>query len=197
MSDAVFTAVSDGARLAGTFAPGQEEVSFRFQLPNPEEDSAHFRFTMPPHVAELRVMAESSPGMQLSSAGFESAQLGTNRNGQRLQTIRKVAARGERPLDELVVELAGIPTPGAGRWIAVAIALGLFGFGITVGLRRKGAPEVPFDQAQQARMLLLAEIAELDRAKAQERIGPRTHGETRGRLLQALARLHSFSDRRA
>ena len=55
MSDARFEEdPGHGVKLVGTFAPGQQQPSFRFQLPRQEESSASFDFGLPPHVAEAR-----------------------------------------------------------------------------------------------------------------------------------------------
>ena len=183
-----------GARLAGTFSPGQHNVSFRFQLPRDEESSAGFRFGLPPHTAEIRFIAEAAPSMQLDIDGFEKPQTDVNQNGQRVIVTRHVAQRGEPALKSFDVVLSGIPTPGSGRWIAVLIAVAMAGLGVAA-FRGKLGQETQQDlqerDVDRAQKVLLDELVELTRAKRDARIGPSTFETARRTLVEALARIVS------
>jgi hypothetical protein len=183
-----------GVRLAGTFSPGQHNVSFRFQLPREDEDSASFRFGLPPHTAEIRFIAEAASSMQLDIDGFEKPQTDVNQNGQRVVVTRHVARRGEQPLRSFEAQLSGIPTPGVGRWVAVLLgaalaALGGFAYAGKLGsetqlqLRRR--------DAERAQKVLLDELVDLTRARRDERIGPSTFESARRALVDALSRIVS------
>jgi hypothetical protein len=183
-----------GAKLVGTFSPGQHNVSFRFQLPRHEESSASFRFGLPPHTAEIRVIAEAAPSMQLDIDGFEKPQTDVNQNGQRVVVTRHVSQRGQPPLKTFDVVLSGIPTPGNGRWIAafIAAALALLGFAAFRGkLAQETQVELQERDAERAERVLLEELVELTRAKQAERIGPSTFESARRALVEALARIVS------
>jgi hypothetical protein len=185
-----------GARLAGTFSPGQHNVSFRFQLPRHEEDSASFRFGLPPHTAEIRVIAEAAPSMQLDVDGFEKPQTDVNQNGQRVLVTRHVAKRGEPALGSFGVVLSGIPSPGPGRWYAVLIAAALAALGVGVSrgkLGQRAQAEIAERDAERARQVLLDELVLLTRARREERIGPSTYESARRSLVEALARIVSTS----
>jgi hypothetical protein len=187
-----------GAKLAGTFSPGQHNVSFRFQLPREEESSASFRFGLPPHTAEIRFIAEAAPTMDLDIDGFERPQVDVNQNGQRVVVTRHVAQRGQPPLESFNVVLSGIPTPGSGRWIAALIAasLAVLGFAAFRGkLGRETLVELQERDADRAQQVLLDELVELTRAKREERIGPSTFESARRTLVEALARIVSTSPR--
>lgn len=183
-----------GARLAGTFSPGQHNVSFRFQISRDEESSASFRFGLLPHTAEIRFIAEAAPSMQLDIEGFERPQTDVNQNGQRVVVTRHVAKRGEPELQFFEATLSGIPTPGPGRWIAVLIAgaLAALGFGVWRGVvGHQAQDELQERDAERARQVLLDELVELTRARREERIGPGTYESARRALVEALSRIVS------
>ncbi|HYJ11510.1 MAG TPA: hypothetical protein VEX18_20955 [Polyangiaceae bacterium] len=192
MSDVRFEeAPGTGVRLKGTVSPGQHNVSFRFQVPRDEESSASFRFGLLPHVAEIRVIAEAAPSMELDVDGFERPQVDVS-NGQRVLVTRHVTKRGEPTLETFEVSLAGIPTPGPGRWIAVLIAAGLaaLGFGVLRGFVGKEAQAVLRERdAERARQLLLDELVDLTRARREGRIGDGTFETARATLVAALSRI--------
>jgi hypothetical protein len=106
MTDVRFEVVDGvGARLKGTFSPGQNEASFRFQMPKSNEDSATFRFGLPPHVAEMRVIAEAASAMNLDVEGFQPPVATANNRGQRVLVSVKQLLRGDPPLQGFVATL--------------------------------------------------------------------------------------------
>jgi hypothetical protein len=194
MTDVRFEEVSGhGVKLRGTLSPGQHNVSFRFQLPRSDESAASFRFGLPPHTAEIRVIAEAAPSMQLDVDGFERPQVDFT-NGQRVLVTRHVAKRGEPTLESFDVGLSGIPTPGPGRWIAVFLAAGLaaLGFAVWRGLvGHEAQDELRERDAERARQVLLDELVDLARARKAQRIGPGTYEQARKTLVDALSRIVS------
>lgn len=183
-----------GVKLAGTFGPGQHNVSFRFQLPRHEESSASFRFGLPPHTAEIRFIAEAAPSMQLDIDDFEKPQTDVNQNGQRVVVTRHVAKRGEPMLKSFTAQLSGIPTPGNGRWIAVLVAafLAALGAGVLRGVFGEAAQADLQDRdAERAHRVLLDELVDLTRARKNELIGPSTYESARRVLVEALSRIVS------
>jgi len=193
MTDVRFEQVEGvGARLKGTFPPGQAEASFRFQVPKSSDDSLTFRMSLPPHVAEMRVIAEASSTMNLAVDGFQPPVATANQNGQRvLVSVKQLRDRNEE-LREFTATLSGIPTPGPGRWFALAIAGCMATFGVFAA---RGA----FDDAasgkdvaadkKRARELLLGELLALEAAQREQRIGPRSYQQSRIALIDAVARL--------
>ncbi len=184
-----------GAKMNGTFAPGQQSVSFRFQLPRQGETGASFNFGMPPHIGEIRFIAEAAPGMEIDVGGFEKPQADVSQTGQRVLVTRRVAVRGEaKGLGGFTASLAGIPTPGPGRWIAALIATLLAGVGFAA-YRGKLGNETQQDlqerDAERARRVLLDELVDLTRARREGRIGPSTYESARRALVEALARIVS------
>lgn len=184
-----------GAKLLGTFAPGQQQLSFRFQLPRSEESSAAFDFGLPPHVAEARFIAEAAPTMELDVEGWEKPQTDATQSGQRVLVTRRQAVRGEaNGLSDFTARLSGIPTPGPGRWLAALLAavLGAVGFAAFRGkIGGETQSELHERDAERARRVLLDEIVDLTRARREGRIGPSTYESARRVLVDALSRIVS------
>src|SRR5204863_4847159 len=85
MNDTRVDREKDGdATLRGTFAPGEHEVTFQYQLENTHEPALHFRMGLPPHMAEMRVYAEGPRDMQLNVAGFPKAERTTGQSGSHM-----------------------------------------------------------------------------------------------------------------
>ncbi|HWZ92978.1 MAG TPA: hypothetical protein VNW92_29135, partial [Polyangiaceae bacterium] len=199
MTDVRFEAVDGvGAKLKGTFSPGQNEVSFRFQVPKAADESAVFHVGLPPHVAEMRVIAEASSTMNLDVEGFDRPVPMPNNNGQRVLVAVKQLRRRDEEIRDFTATLSGIPVPGAGRWVAVLIALG-FGIGGVFGARGAfddaGSGKGAEADKRKARELLLRELVALEAARRAERIGPRSYKQSRDRLIDAVARLGVFEAR--
>ena len=200
MNDARFTASGDGVKLEGSFPPGERDAAFRFQTPSDNQETATFRLTLPPHVAEIRVSASAAPGMTLRVDGFDSAQSGTTEEGQRVLVTGRQLMRGQSEMRELVITLGGLPTPGPGRWIAVALALGLVSAGVVSARASRGSRGRPralaAEDVARARDLLLEEIVLLERARRREAIGPKSYENARRMLVDGLARLEAGLTRR-
>jgi hypothetical protein len=185
---------SGSVAILGTFSPGQHEVGFQFQLDNPHNARANFHIGLPPHVAELRVVAEGSRTTVLTAEGFPDAQPMQGQDGSRLLVTGRRLARGEPVLDAVDVTLDNLPVPSLGRWYAVGFAVLLAAFGLSRMLGRgekTGARGLPQDESKEAESLVLDELVELERLRRGDRIGPRTYEEARVALLDALARLEA------
>jgi hypothetical protein len=183
-----------GARVVGSFPPGQHDISFQFQLPRHEESSASFHFGLPPRTAEIRFLAAVAPSMRIDVDGFEKPRADNGQNGQRMLVTRRLAKRGEPGVTEFTAELSGIPTPGSGRWIAVLIAAGFaaLGFAAFRGLVGKETQqELHARDAERARDVLLDELVDLTQAHRDKRIGPSTYENARRVLVEALSRIVS------
>lgn len=193
MTDVRFEQVDGvGTRLKGTFSPGQNEASFRFQMPKSAEDTAAFSMGLPPHVAEMRVIAEASSAMGLEVEGFQPPVPAANNNGQRVLVSVKQLQRRDEEIKAFTATLTGIPTPGPGRWYAILIAGCMAAFGV-LGARGvfdgAGSGKGVAVDKQRARELLLRELVALEAARREDRIGPRSYEQSRTALIDAIARL--------
>ncbi|HVJ20390.1 MAG TPA: carboxypeptidase-like regulatory domain-containing protein [Polyangiaceae bacterium] len=196
MTDAKFEVVEGrGAKLSGTFPPGQTQLSFRFQAPKGSDDTMAFDVDLPKGVAEMRVIAEANPTMTLQVDGFESTQSDVAQNGTRVLVTRKLVQRKDEDVGGFTAVITGLPQPGLGRWFAVAIAFVLAGIGLASarGLFDKGSDTGggADEDREHARTLILDQLVALERSRQAEAIGPRAYQRAHQELLDALARLSS------
>lgn len=176
--------------LVGTFPPGQKDVRVQFQVPSRQETDQAFTVGVPPHLAELRVLVEYVPGLELDVPGFETAEPARGPDGKRILITRRVMRPGQSELREVRIELSGLPVPGPGRLVACGLALltALGGLYAAHRSRRGGKSELAEDRAQ-ARRILLAELASLETAQSEGTLGPKTYEQAKRLLVDALARL--------
>jgi hypothetical protein len=192
VGDAGFEKTENGVRLVGTYPPGSRDLQFSFQLKNHNQSEVGWTMSVPPHLAEQRVLVEDVPGMELRVPGFEPAEATTGPDGKKVLFAQRVMRPGEGELNELRIELSGLPVIGPGRWIATALAVAIGIFGLVLGLLRgRGKPREDDDQRLIAQQVLLQEMQLLERARAHDQVGPRTYEQTRREIMMALARLES------
>jgi hypothetical protein len=200
MSDAGWEEVPGrGARLRGTFGPGSHETHFRYQVPYGGDESVDFSTSLPPHVARMRVMAEASKGMTLHVNDFPSSVSDRNPAGQRILLTERQLRAGEQPSSELRMTLDNIPTEGSAKWIATAIAAATVLLGLFIAFDQEKAKagsmrRVGNQDAERARTRLVAEIAELDKARAAGEVGPKAYDRIRAALIDAIAHLMTSAE---
>jgi len=170
-------------------------VLFRFQVPNDHDPDVSFRIGMPPHLGELRVLAEAARGMSMDVEGLPPAETSTGQGGQRLLITSRRLQPGQEQVNDVVVRLSGIPTPSSGRWWAVGLALFFAAVGFSSALsdkKEKGnRPAIDPKDARRAEALLLEELVALEKARNAKEVGPQTYETARRALVDALARLEA------
>lgn len=182
-----------GARLRGTFPPGQHDVSFRYQVPWDGSSTVALPLQLPPHVAQMSIVSDAAQGMRLSVSDFPPAEQAVAMNGQRILVTERQLRPGDTPLDRIEIRLENLPGPGPGRWIALGLAAMAVAGGLSVALRRreptaKDRAELEQDAAR-ARERLFEELLALEKAREAGEIGPKTYEQVRAMLVDALARL--------
>ena len=182
-----------GARLRGTFPPGQHDVSFRYQVPWDGSTKVALALRLPPHVAQMSIVSDAAQGMSLQASDFPPAQAAVAMNGQRILVTEKQLRPGDAQLDRLQITLDNLPGPGPGRWIALGLAALAIAGGLFAALRQKGQTsearaELETDAAR-ARERLFEELLALEKAKETGEVGPKTYEQVRGMLVDALAKL--------
>lgn len=184
MTDVGIDAVpGKGAKLRGTFAPGQHIVEFRWQLPYSGESEVRFDVGMTPHMAAARVMAPASRDMVLDVPGFPAPQPQSDQAGQRVLITEMQLKREDKALRSVTVAIRGLPTTGPGRWIATLLAAGGLAFGIVLGAKKPAPPD-----RKKERQRLLADLEALERAHAAGDVGPKTYERARRELVDEIAR---------
>ncbi|MEZ4300907.1 MAG: hypothetical protein R3B70_38590 [Polyangiaceae bacterium] len=186
--------VNGRAELRGTIGPGRHDINFRYQVPLDNEARQTIKIELPPHVAQMRVMVESSKTMGVDVPGFPAARKTRNRDGKRVLVTEKMVTREEGGIRTLEVTLTGLPTPGPGRWIALLLGVGAVVTGLAYAQQRrdrKGPDAELRRDLVDAREAILRDIVELERRRRAGDIGPKTYQRLRGALLDALERLVS------
>ncbi len=197
MADTRFEADGDSrAKLLGTFTPGQHDVRFAFQVPNPGHDTVDFYFSLPPNVGEFRVISVAAKGMSLKVRDFPPVQVSTGVQGERVLVTQK---RGSH-LDSVHFELAGLPTRGSAPWLAVLIAAATAAGGLLTARNTSSAQakkRTLSGDMSEARKVILDELVELEKARREERLGPKSYEQTHRALMTALSRMIPTARRRA
>lgn len=188
MSDVGVDAVEKkGARIRGTFGPGQHVIEFRWQLPYSGESEVRFDVGMPPHMAASRVIAPASKDMTLDIPGFPPPQSTSDGAGQRVLLTEKQLRKDDPPLRSVGVVIRGLPTEGPGKIVATLLAGAVLLVGLVLGSKTPGG-HAPNHERQR----LLDELEALERANKAGDVGPKTYERARREILDALAR--TFAD---
>lgn len=174
-----------GIRIHGTFAPGQHMIEYRWQMPYAGEADVKLDVGMPPHTAAARVIAPASRDMKLDVPSFPPPQSTNDGQGQRALVTEKQVSKSEAALKNVEVHISGLPTEGPAKIIATLLSGAGLLFGLVLGAKK---PETADKKTERAR--LLADLEELERAKAAGDVGPKTYERARRELLDAIA--HTF-----
>jgi hypothetical protein len=175
-----------GARIRGTFGPGQHVIEIRWQLPYSGEPEVRFDVGMTPHLATARVIAPASKDMVLEVPGFPMPQSTSDAAGQRALVTERMFRRDEPALNKLTVVIKGLPTEGPGKIVATILTAGGVLSGLVLGTKKPA----PRDRKGE-RDKILEELEELERAHLEGDVGPKTYEHARRELIDALARTFS------
>jgi hypothetical protein len=179
--------LGDRVVLTGSLPPGNRSVSFSFQVPRVDSDTALVEMGTPPRMAEIQVMAEAPPEGGLQVAGFSPAQRQTTNDERRMWFARRATASGAAEPSTISAQITGLPVRGPGRWLALLLALAAAATGLFYSLRFRPRGEDP--DLVDARALVADELALLLRGRQQGVVGEATFRTTQRLLLTALARL--------
>ena len=188
-ADGQFVAENGSVRLKGTFPPGQHDVRFTFNVPSRNQDRETFTIGTLPHLAELRVLADSAPGMSMDVPGFDPVEETIGPEEKKVFITRRLAKEGETHFGTVTVELGGLPVIGPTRWFFVlgAAILTLSALFSAFFRRHSDASDGDVRQRDEARELVLTDLVQLERAFQEEKIGPRTYEQAKRQLLDALS----------
>lgn len=188
--------------LTGTFRPGTEDITFRYQVDLTDgDDSMHLVLPLPPRTVSKQVILGAGPGMNMVIAGFPKAEVGRWNDGKRVlhSTMRPNMRMGMGALlqdmspQSIDVTITGIPTRGNERWWGAGLALiaGLAGIGYLFSRDRthKGIGPERRRDLMEARDRLLGEMVVLEKAHARGDVGPRSYERLRKALLDAIGRI--------
>jgi hypothetical protein len=187
MSDQGVDDATGAGRLRGTFPPGRHTVDFQWQLPLSGDKDVDFDVGLPPHAAIIRVMMPASSSLRLVPAGFPPAEVRHDGQGQAFLVTEKRLRPDEGALSAVTVGIHDMPTAGPGRLIATLLAASGVAFGLVMAARPRRRETRPED-GQREREAILAELADLEKARASGEVGPQTYERARRELIETLAR---------
>lgn len=179
--------------ITGSFTPGQHELTFGFQVPNPRSDNIELSLHTPPHLTDTRVFLEASSSMGLQVTGLRPAEQTQGLEGQNaLMAAADFLAPESPPApNTLAVTITGMPGRGSGALVASAIAalFACVGLGYAVARTKRAEATLSDEDRIRARELLLEELVAVENAHRAKEIGPKTYEQARRTLLDSLARL--------
>ena len=182
-----------GVLLNGTLSPGQHNFQFAFQLPNERSETAELILPGLLHLVDAQVFLEKGPSMTLEVDGFEKAGERKGNDGQPAVLAKQdFLGKGTPAPPFISATIRGIPAAGSGALVASLLALALAVAGAVSAFGRRGSrSKVAESDRERAREILLDELISVERAYANEEIGPRTFKQTRRALVDSLARIEA------
>lgn len=175
-----------GAKVHGTFGPGRTDIEMSWQVPYHGSDKVDLTVGLPPHLAILRVMAVAAPQMHLAVEGFPASQPGNDQQGQHVLITQKEAGRDQTPMTDVRVHLSEIPTQGPAPLVVTLASSGAVLVGLVLAFRTQEKRRGQGTKAERAR--LLAELDDLEQARASGVVGPKTYDRARREIVDAIAR---------
>jgi hypothetical protein len=183
-------AARDAVELVGTFPIGETELRYRYQVPIEQSAEQSLALGLPPAASRIRVLTLDTPGRGLQVAGIGAGKPGRAPEGQRIL----VAEAQNEPNPHAGVRLlhltiAGLPSPGRGRWVALGAALLILLWGTGSAWIRRRAPGPSAETLREAEVALLDEVLRLEQEHATGRLEREELRSTRQGLIDALVRL--------
>ena len=175
--------------IQSPFAPGTTTVNVQFQLPYSSSRTSvvqHFPAAVPElsvFIERLGAVTMSSP--QLQPAGERAAPDGT--------TFFAATGSGIAAGTDVVLQLDNLPAQGrTAAYIALALALGLLGFGVWMSMTAHRATGIEGLKAR--REGLLARLEDLERKRQQARVSDDKYLSRRQRLMTELEEVYHEID---
>lgn len=191
----IYQSENGGAVLRGTVPPGVTGVAYSYHVPLEGEATQSVEIEPFPSTYGIQIIAEASRKMTLSADQFSPAAF--NKASGVTVLVSQRFTQEESGIPRFKMTLGGLPTRGAGSYVAVALALVAVLLTASYRWSRKGRTDLEPDTLKdlsEARDTLLDEIAALEIAKEKGAIGPKTYERSRGLLLDALARIAARID---
>lgn len=183
----------DRVHITGSFTPGQHELTFGFQVPNPRTENIKLALETTPNLTDTRVFLEASETMGLQVGGLRPAEQTQGLEGQNalMAAADFLAPDAAQAPDRLAITISGMPERGAGPRVASAVAglIAAFGIAFAITRTRRVNPAITNEDRDRARDLLLSELVAVENAHRAKEIGPKTYEQARRTLLDSLARL--------
>jgi hypothetical protein len=174
-----------GMRLRGSLPPGAVTLAWAFDLER-EGNAAKIPVTLPFRTYTYRVISEAPQGLELKVAEFPEPER-VKDQGRDLLFTQVRRSPQEPPLDAFSIRLEGIPGPGPGRWIALAIALLAAAWGLMRGFSSRESAEARRTVLEARKKYLLESATKVEAELSRGDIGPEFHARRMDELTTELA----------
>jgi hypothetical protein len=164
------TIADKGFRLRGSFPPGTVTLAWTYDLPR-DGSSARVPVNLPWKTYTYRLISEAPEGLSLRATDFPDAER-VKDEGRWLLFTQIQKQPGDPHMGPFTLRLDGIPGPGPGRWIAVALAVLLVAFGLSRSVQRADDSADRQQFIVQRKAQLLAEARAVDAEHARGESGP-------------------------
>lgn len=188
MNDQRVVPNAQGFRIAGSVPPGRLQMQWSYELPYHGSEA---EFTVPiafRQTAGFQVATEAAPDMELDVPGFADAEFTTFQGRRWLHTEVELTPE-DAPLRRVRIRLRNIPGPGLARWVAIAAALGLLGWGLHLARTQGQSARIGREERAKHAESLLDELEKLAREHADDEVGDVFFRRERERVVDELARL--------
>ncbi len=185
-------AENNRVHITGSFAPGQHEMSFGFQVPNPRTPNIRLNLQTVPHLTDARVFLEATDTMALQVDGLRPAEKTRGQEGQdALMASADFLGNGNPGPASLNAVITGMPPRSKGNIIATVLAglVAMLGVAFAIARQDKATTVLTDDDRARAKALLLDELVTLEKAYRAKEVGPKTYEQARRTLLDSMARL--------
>jgi hypothetical protein len=209
MGDQHMEEESGAATFRGSIPPASDPTDpqtlvFQYRLKLDGERMA-FDVSFPIHVFRAMVITQAPRGMALSVDGMVPAEADVFQGQRILVTQRALRSHDDASLDHLHIVLSGLPAvAGPERTVALLAAFAIVAGSAGLAFRRTRRSTARRRRAaarrglERERTRVLADAAELARAREAGEVGPETHERRRRELALALARvLRELAETRA
>jgi len=180
--------MGEGFRIKGSLPPGTYSLAWAYDVER-DATSARIPVAMPFKTYSYRVIAEAPEGLTLRVTDFPEAEK-VKDEGRNLLFTQLRRAPPEPTIGPLTIRIDGIPGPGPGRWVAVAIFALTVLLGLWVALRR---PDDAESRAEHKRLFgerkafLLEAARQAEAELARGEVGPQYHARRLDEIETELA----------
>lgn len=187
MTDQRIVADDEGFRIFGSLPPGRVALTWGYELPL-TGSTFEFVHTVPFRTIEYDVLTDYVEGISLSVEGFAPPVLHEHR-GRPIYWAKLVRRPSDPPLNELRLQLTGIPSGTVLPLVAAVLAVLLIFVG--VALTVTATDQTAFLERARAhrRNRLLEEAAQLEKDLRSGEVGPKFHERRRHEIVDELAAL--------
>jgi len=187
-SDLAIKKTDRGVQLIGSIAPGQHSIVFTFQIPNSNREHIEVDLNLWPNTAEAQVATLARPGLELAVEGFPNPELAEEPGRPPFMVTRRAFTHDAAAPAAVHIDVAGLPIVGPGRWVAVTAGAVLALGAMLLAFARRQTDRSN-DSVAAARTRIVDELAAVELAHRQGKLGDATYADTREVLLSAFVRL--------